>query len=103
MPTSDALATADNGTVAKGNYIALNSDIKKLLRRSFRAEFAIFDGVTGELLEESPGLPACDWSIRGEVCRIVALHGKPEFLDEEDPFILLPCRFPTTRGIARLL
>jgi putative nucleotidyltransferase with HDIG domain len=98
MPTSDALAPADNGTVAKGNYIALNSDIKKLLGRSFRAQFTIFDGITGEVLEESPGLPACDWSLRGEVCRIVALHGKPEFLDEEDPFILLALPIPDGKG-----
>jgi putative nucleotidyltransferase with HDIG domain len=98
MPTSDAIAPADNSTVVKSNYIALTSEVKKLLKRSFRAQFAIFDGATGEILEESPELPVCDWSIRGEVCRIVALHGKPEFLDEEDPFILLALPIPDGKG-----
>jgi putative nucleotidyltransferase with HDIG domain len=98
MPTSDALAPADNATAAKANAIVLNSDIKKLLKRSFRTEFSVFDGVTGEVLEESSSLPKCDWSLRSEVCRIIALHGKPEFLDEEDPFILLALPLPDGKG-----
>ncbi|MGD0516805.1 MAG: HD domain-containing phosphohydrolase [Thermoguttaceae bacterium] len=98
MPASDTLAPADNGTVVKSNSIALNSDLRKLLERSFHAGFTIFNGVTGEVLEESPELPACDWSLRGEVCRIVALHGKPEFLDEEDPFIMLALPIPDGKG-----
>ncbi len=98
MPTSDALTLADNGTVARGNLIALNSDVKKLLKQSFREQLAIFDGATGEILEESPEFPVCDWSVRGEVCRIIALHGKPEFLDEQDPFILLALPIPDDKG-----
>jgi putative nucleotidyltransferase with HDIG domain len=98
MPASDTLAPADNNTAVKSNSIALNSDLRKLLERSFHAGFTIFDGATGEVLEESSELPACDWSLRGEVCRIVALHGKPEFLDEEDPFIMLALPIPDGKG-----
>ncbi|MGD0382854.1 MAG: HD domain-containing phosphohydrolase [Thermoguttaceae bacterium] len=98
MPASDTLALADNNTAVKSNSIALNSDLRKLLERSFHAGFTIFDGAMGEVLEESSELPACDWSLRGEVCRIVALHGKPEFLDEEDPFIMLALPIPDGKG-----
>ncbi len=98
MPTSDAVASTENDSVAKSSSIALNSDLMKLLIRSFHTQFTIFDGVTGEVLVESPDLPACDWTLRGEVCRIVALHGKPEFLDEEDPFIMLALPIPDGKG-----
>ena len=98
MPTSDAFVLAENGTVAKGSSCTLNSDVKKLLKRIFLEQFAVFDGATGDVLEESPELPVCDWTMRGEVCRVVALHGKPEFLDEQDPFILLALPIPDDKG-----
>jgi putative nucleotidyltransferase with HDIG domain len=98
MLTSDALAPADKGTILKSNPIAINSDLKRLLERSFRAQCTIFDGGTGEVLEESSDLPACDWSLRSEICRIVALHGKPEFIEEEDPFIMLALPIPDGKG-----
>jgi putative nucleotidyltransferase with HDIG domain len=98
MPSPITLASADNDTAVKSNPIALNSDLRKLLERSFHTGFAIFDGVTGEVLEKSPELPSCDWSLRSEVCRIVAMHGKPEFLDEENPFIILALPIPYGKG-----
>jgi putative nucleotidyltransferase with HDIG domain len=98
MLTSDTLAPTDNGVAVKSSLNALNSELKKLLEQSFRTQFTIFEGGTGEILEEPSDLPACDWSLRGEICRIVALHGKPEFLDEEDPFIVLALPIPDGKG-----
>lgn len=98
MLTFDALAPADSGTAVRNNFIAPNSELKELLERSFRSQFTFFDGGTGEVLEEASNLPACDWSLRGEVCRVVSLNGKPEFLDEEDPFIVLALPIPDGKG-----
>jgi putative nucleotidyltransferase with HDIG domain len=98
MLTPDTLAPTDNSTAVKSSQIALTSDLKRLLERSFRTQFTIFDGGTGEILDEASDMPACDWSLRNEICRIVALHGKPEFLDEEDPFIVLALPIPDGKG-----
>ncbi len=89
METTNVQTPADSGMAVKTNVCTLNGDFKRLLERSFRAQFVVFHGDTGEILEQSPELPVCDWSLRGEVCRIVAFHGKPEFLEEEDPFVIL--------------
>jgi len=98
MHASDILTNADNGLAVKTNSIAINRDLKKLLERSFRAQFTFYDGGTGEVLEESRELPALDWSLRGEICRVVASHGKPEFIDEEEPFIVLALPIPDGKG-----
>jgi putative nucleotidyltransferase with HDIG domain len=89
METTDVQTPADSGIFATTSAGALSSDAKRLLERILRAPFVIIDGDTGAVLEQSPELPECDWSLRGEVCRVVSLHGKPEFIEEEDPFVIL--------------
>jgi HD-GYP domain-containing protein (c-di-GMP phosphodiesterase class II) len=98
MSIYDVQSPAENGTALKNGFIALTGDLKRLLERSFRSQFVFYDGETGEILLESPELPKCDWSLRGEVCRVVALKGRPEFLEEEDPFIVLALPIPDDKG-----
>jgi putative nucleotidyltransferase with HDIG domain len=98
MLTTDSQAPAVKGTLGKANSIVLGSDLKRLLDRGFRSQLAIFDGTTGELLQESADMPKSDWSLRGEICRIVSQRGHMEFLEEEDPFIILALPITDAKG-----
>jgi HD-GYP domain-containing protein (c-di-GMP phosphodiesterase class II) len=98
MPAPDALTFAENDAAAKTGSLTAKSDVKNLLKRVFLEHFSFFDGASGELIEQSAELPDCEWAARGEVCRVVALHGKPEFLDEQDPFILFAIPIPDEKG-----
>jgi hypothetical protein len=89
MLTPAELAPAASAAVARGGPGALSSDLKLLLERAYGMEFTILDGPTGELLDAAPGQPSRDWSTRAEVCREVARRGRPEFIDDEDPFLTL--------------
>ena len=69
-----------------------------MLERAFGARFTILDGTSGELLEEAPEEPSCDWGLRAEVCREVARRGRVEFIDDEDPFLVLALPLVDARG-----
>jgi putative nucleotidyltransferase with HDIG domain len=98
MLTSETFTPTDAVSAVKSGTLALNNDLKRLLERSFLSHFTFFDGCTGEVLEESSELPLSDWSMQSEVCRVVAQHGKPEFLEEEDPFVVLALPIPDVKG-----
>ena len=68
---------------------ALSQELKELLERAYGVQFSIIDGQTGEVLYTAPGQPARDWEMRTEMCREVARHGLPEFIDDEDPLLAL--------------
>ena len=61
-------------------------------------QFTILDGPTGELLDAAPGQPSRDWGIHAEVCREVARRGRPEFIEDEDPFLTLALPLTDARG-----
>jgi len=61
----------------------------ELLEASFGVAFGLIDGQSGELLHRPEGLPDCDWQLRGELCRVVARRGRPEIIQDEDPFAVV--------------
>jgi putative nucleotidyltransferase with HDIG domain len=63
--------------------------IKSLFEGAFDAQFTILDGASGEVLVASPAQPKRDWGLHGQLCREVSRRGRPEFIDEEDPFLTL--------------
>jgi putative nucleotidyltransferase with HDIG domain len=60
-----------------------------LLRRTFDVEFTVLDAWTGEVVFAGAGQPNRDWTARAEICREVARRERPEFIDEEDPLLVL--------------
>jgi HD-GYP domain-containing protein (c-di-GMP phosphodiesterase class II) len=98
MLTSDELMPAATVVVAEGGPSALSADLKSLLERAYGMRFTIFDGPSGELLDAAPGQPSRDWSIHAEVCREVARRGRPEFIDDEDPFLTLALPLMDAQG-----
>jgi putative nucleotidyltransferase with HDIG domain len=98
MLSSKIITNTENSTAVKTSAPVLNSEIKKLLERSFLTQFTVFDGDTGQVIEESPNVPVLDWSLHSEVCRVVAHQGKPEFLEEDDPLIVLALPIPIAKG-----
>ncbi|MGD9722224.1 MAG: HD domain-containing phosphohydrolase [Pirellulales bacterium] len=55
----------------------------------FAVDFNLVDGETGELLQSAPHQQAMDFSVLGELSRIVAQRGRAELLDEESPLLVL--------------
>src|SRR3989304_4572255 len=98
MLTSEGKSPSDMGPVLTANTIALGSDLQRLLEQSFRTQFTFFDGNTGEVLEKASELPGCDWSTRGEMCRIVSLRCKPEYIEENDPLVALALPISDSKG-----
>ncbi|MBN2476836.1 MAG: HD-GYP domain-containing protein [Pirellulales bacterium] len=68
---------------------ALGAELSDLLQRAFDTPLSVLDGRTGEMLQLDTGQPVRDWTMRSELCRQVARRGRPEFLDDEDPFLVL--------------
>ena len=74
------------------------------LRQWFGIEFHLVDGETGELLHCPVGHAQRDWSVRGELCRVVATKGKAAFIEEVEPLLFLaipfcPDRSPSTVAV----
>lgn len=60
-----------------------------LLRETFDAEFEFFDGRTGDCLSTTSIGGSCDWELIAETIREVARRGRPEFIWEAEPVVLL--------------
>jgi hypothetical protein len=89
MLTSDELVSTVPVVSTENAPTALSSDLKSLLERAYGMQFTVLDGPTGKLLDAAPGQLSRDWSIHAEVCREVARRGRPEFIEDEDPFLTL--------------
>lgn len=59
------------------------------LERLFGVGFTVFDGDSGEVQHESPGLPRADWGARAELCRAASRGGRPTVIEEEPPVVAL--------------
>lgn len=101
MLISEDMLQTETDTVVGGCFGASGADLRESLRRGFGTQFTILDGLTGDVLYEAPGQPARDWTLRGEICREVARRGRPEFIDDEDPLLVLalPMMLPEGNGI----
>jgi len=61
----------------------------ELLRDVFDTEFNVLNVTSGRLVHRAADQPGRDWAARAELCRAVAYRGQPEFIDEEDPLLVL--------------
>ncbi len=59
------------------------------LREWFGVEFGLFDGNTGEMLHCAADRTARDWSACGQLCRVVAERGQAEFIEDDEPLLVL--------------
>ena len=98
MSISDGLLQLDTDTVAENNRDASIVELTDLLEQAFGAEFTVLDGFSGEVLWAAADQPARDWALRAELCREVSRRGRPEFIDDEDPFLVLALPFSEGQG-----
>ncbi len=71
------------------------SEVLAVLECSFGTELALVDTETGELVRPVLHPPGGRWELWTALCGQVAQHGRPEFLEEEDPVVVLA--FPLGR------
>ena len=76
-----------------GVSYSLDQALLQLLEDGLGTSVAIIDGLTGEVLVSPPDHPLRDWSVYGELCCEVARRQKPEYLGEEDPFLVFAVPF----------
>jgi putative nucleotidyltransferase with HDIG domain len=81
-----------------GNAAVLGDEPAGLLHQAFGIEFTILDGGSGDVLSPTAGAPACDWSMRGELCREISRRNRPELLDDEDPLVVWGIPLTTAAG-----
>ena len=100
MSSSETLSRTRraSGSPAAGQPGALSTELSDLLDRAFATHFTVFDGATGEVLHAPEGPPLQDWGLRGPLCCEVARRGRPEFIDDEDPFLVLAIPFAGAEG-----
>jgi len=65
------------------------AELTELLRQAFGCQFVLFDGRTGETAYAPHEQPSRDWALRAELIREVGRRDPPEFIDDEDPFLVL--------------
>jgi HD-GYP domain-containing protein (c-di-GMP phosphodiesterase class II) len=59
------------------------------LRQWFGVEFNLFDGNTGEMLHLATDGTQRDWNACGQFCRVVAERNHAEFIEDEEPLLVL--------------
>ena len=89
---------AETGCVCAPRSDVLDEKQWRLLRQALDTEWTIFDGESGELLYADEDQPPRDWGLLSELCREVARRGRPEFIDEEDPFLVLALPIADAEG-----
>jgi putative nucleotidyltransferase with HDIG domain len=102
MLISDELARADPSTALEQGPSASGTELGELLRRAFGLEFTVLDGQSGDVLAVASDQPERDWALRAELCREVARRGRPELIDDEDPFLALALPFSLPEGSCRV-
>jgi putative nucleotidyltransferase with HDIG domain len=68
---------------------AADAELPALLEQAFGVPLTLLDAETVEVRHASPGQPYRDWGVRAEIVREVARRGRPELIDDEDPFLVL--------------
>ncbi len=77
-----------------------NIGLMSSLERAFGVQFSILDGQTGDVICTTPNQPNCDWEARAELCREVARRGRPEFIDDDDPWLTLAIPLVDAAGMS---
>jgi len=102
MLISPELIRSGPEATAEGAPGVLPAELDELLLQGFGVQFAVLDGKTGEVLRAPDDQPARDWAIRSELCREVARRGRVEFLDDEEPFLVLALPVALPEGGSRV-
>jgi len=91
FPTQATFSPSSPQSVSDANVASgiLAPPVSHLLDRAFGVEFTVVDGHSGQLRHEAADQPARDWKARAELCRAIAQRGYAEFIEEEDPFVVL--------------
>lgn len=63
------------------------------LERWLGTEISILDGESGELIACPSQQRRIDWLLRGVLCREVSARGRPEIIEENDPWVMLAVPF----------
>ena len=66
------------------------------LHECIGVEFSVLDGATGDVVCLADDHRRLDWTTRAELCREVARRGRPEIIEDDDPWLLLAV--PVNRG-----
>ena len=75
--------------LSPGNAAESVGKMRELLDTAFGVELTLLDGESGQLLYASADQPHHEWELRAELCCEVARRGRPEFIEDEDPFLVL--------------
>jgi len=87
-----------NSVSPAAGAVAWTEEVLFLLEQGFGVRFHLLDGATGELISQSGHQPAMEWQRYAELCREVARRDCPEFIDEEDPLLILAVPFGNLDG-----
>ncbi|HUT91884.1 MAG TPA: HD-GYP domain-containing protein [Thermoguttaceae bacterium] len=68
------------------------------VEEAFGVEFSLVDGRSGELVYSSPDQPGENEQVWAELCRQIAERGRPQFLAEEPPLVVLAVPLPEADG-----
>ena len=96
-----SLACPTIETMPKRGWHEWQSELLGRLRQWFRAEFRLYDGVSGEPLDQGAPEPSDDQWLRGQLCRACAMRGRAELIEEEPPLASLA--IPLELGTARIV
>ena len=89
MSISPATLRSDTTLTEEARPEGIGREACDSLAQLFGTEFTLLDGTSGEVLEVAADGPGGDLDRWAELCREVARRGRPEFIEEEDPFLVL--------------
>jgi len=102
MLSCDEQQYTDTDVPSAAHLEVLGTELGNLLQRGFGVPFAVLDGQSGEVLCQAADEPAGNGALRSELCREVARRGRLEFIEDEDPFLLLALPFTLLDGSSRV-
>jgi len=68
------------------------------VEEAFGVKFSLVDGRSGELVYSSPDQPGENEQVWADLCRQIAERGRPQFLADEPPFVVLAVPLPEADG-----
>ena len=89
MLISDQRLQSDTQTTSATTSSTPCAELTDLLEHSFGTPLAIVDGASGEVLYQPAGQPMVDGALGAQLCREVARRARPEFLDDDEPLLVL--------------
>jgi len=94
MSITHGLPAAKTKTPPPSGVPAWGNEVLSLLDLGFDGKFHLLDGQTGEAVWLCPQQPAADWDRWSAMIGEVARRGQPEFIEEQDPLLVLAVPLP---------